>query len=487
MSIHDHEYLYKISKDLTDNEINRKILNYLFKEIELMLKDSIYRSSINEQWLYELILQQNDEKYYYQIYNLIKKMNLKLKDRSHPSYIPYLGRILQRLIKENTEDFNQDFFYHLYLSLILSNDYNTDDIHFNYFIEIHSLVNIQLTLKQLTHLIQCCLMTKNSEICRKFIEYLSNNFQPTNEPHIDYIIQFLSINIRATVYDLDEINRRIKTKRDILVKNGETIFDLRAKLARKDEEEDDEEEEEKSIKPIFQFEHYQYEKIPSHHFNIGDSVALIDQQELDAVSDEKPPLRLFYQAFGVILTVHPYLSIKFAYFPSSLTKNNYLNRQKLFRLERLPNFVTLNRSIDAFDKIIESTEYIMIKPFLNLSNDLDQNQLKIYAQEQIHQLEDTFTIDMNSINNSQRQAIKNALENRLTLIQGPPGTGKTETSAWIIHLWLKNFYQKGQTILVCAETHQAVDNLTRRLLKYNYRLIRYGEPRTVAPDLHVKE
>jgi len=24
-------------------------------------------------------------------------------------------------------------------------------------------------------------------------------------------------------------------------------------------------------------------------------------------------------------------------------------------------------------------------------------------------------------------------------------------------------------------------------LKYNYRLIRYGEPRTVAPDLHVKE
>jgi hypothetical protein len=333
----------------------------------------------------------------------------------------------------------------------------------------------------------------------KFIQYLSN-IQPIHEQHIDYIIQFLSIIIRATIYDLEEINRRIKFKREILIKNGETIFDLRAKLAiRKSNDQDNEDTqqttengEEESIEPIFNFEHYQYEKIPSHHFNIGDSVALIDQQELDQFrnkNDEKPPLRLFYQSFGVILTVHPYLSIKFAYLPSSLTNNNYLNRLKLFRLERLPNFVTLNRSIDAFSKIIENNDQIMIKPFLNLSEDIDKDQLKNYAQDRIQVLGDTFTDDHEyyqaNLNDSQRQAIKNALENRLTLIQGPPGTGKTETSAWIIHLWLKNFYQEGQTILICAETHQAVDNLTRRLLKYQYRLIRYGEPRTVAPDLHV--
>ncbi|CAF4654987.1 unnamed protein product, partial [Rotaria sp. Silwood2] len=43
-----------------------------------------------------------------------------------------------------------------------------------------------------------------------------------------------------------------------------------------------------------------------------------------------------------------------------------------------------------------------------------------------------------------------------------------------------------QPILICAETHQAVDNLTRHLLQYRqYRLIRYGEPRTVASDLRV--
>ncbi len=222
---------------------------------------------------------------------------------------------------------------------------------------------------------------------------------------------------------------------------------------------------------------------------------MIDQQELDEYlskqnkSDEKPPLRLFYQSFGLILSIHPYLSIKFSYWPISLTNNNYLNRQKLFRLERLPNFVTLNRSIDAFGKIIENKEFIIIKPFLNLSQNIDKDQLKDYAQEKIKRLENHFYDDQEynqaDLNNSQRQAIKNALENRLTLIQGPPGTGKTETSAWIIHLWLQNFFQEEQPILICAETHQAVDNLTRRLLKYQYRLVRYGEPRTVAPDLHV--
>ena len=115
--------------------------------------------------------------------------------------------------------------------------------------------------------------------------------------------------------------------------------------------------------------------------------------------------------------------------------------------------------------------------------------MKIYAEESINRFDENFFTDFSyshaNLNPSQRKAIENALEKRLTLIQGPPGTGKTETSTWIIHLFIKHFFQHGQTILVCAETHQAVDNLTRRLLKYHYRLIRYGETRTVATDLHV--
>ena len=151
--------------------------------------------------------------------------------------------------------------------------------------------------------------------------------------------------------------------------------------------------------------------------------------------------------------------------------------------------MTLNRSIDAFNKIIENKDFIIIKPFLNLSQNVDREELKVYAEKSMNRLGENFSNDYEynhaNLNPSQRQAIENALEKRLTLIQGPPGTGKTETSAWIIHLWLQNFFQQDQPILICAETHQAVDNLTRRLLKYQYRLIRYGEARTVASDLHV--
>ncbi|CAF3468161.1 unnamed protein product, partial [Rotaria sp. Silwood2] len=93
--------------------------------------------------------------------------------------------------------------------------------------------------------------------------------------------------------------------------------------------ENDDEQEEKCFEPIFYFEHYKYGKIPSYHFNIGDSVALIDQEQLDEYlskqnkTDEKPPLHLFYQSSGIILSIYPLLSIKFTYWSLSLTNNNY--------------------------------------------------------------------------------------------------------------------------------------------------------------------
>ena len=66
------------------------------------------------------------------------------------------------------------------------------------------------------------------------------------------------------------------------------------------------------------------------------------------------------------------------------------------------------------------------------------------------------------LNESQEKAVKRALaDNELTLIQGPPGTGKTQVIAEIcLQLYKRN---SGIRILICSETHVAVNNLIRRI------------------------
>lgn len=71
-----------------------------------------------------------------------------------------------------------------------------------------------------------------------------------------------------------------------------------------------------------------------------------------------------------------------------------------------------------------------------------------------------------NLNDSQKKAVEIALgDNDLSLIQGPPGTGKTQVIAEIcLQLHLRNPNVK---ILVCSETHIAVNNLISRISKYS--------------------
>ena len=70
------------------------------------------------------------------------------------------------------------------------------------------------------------------------------------------------------------------------------------------------------------------------------------------------------------------------------------------------------------------------------------------------------------LNDSQKKAVRLALgKNDLLLIQGPPGTGKTQVIAEIcIQLLSMN---PGLRILVCSETHVAVNNLLSRISQYS--------------------
>lgn len=91
---------------------------------------------------------------------------------------------------------------------------------------------------------------------------------------------------------------------------------------------------------------------------------------------------------------------------------------------------------------------------------------KLYTGElkQANEVKDIQFINENLNNaeqeNSQPLAVRRALGNQdVVLIQGPPGTGKTTVIVEIIEQLVK----KHQRILVCSQTHAAVDNIKEKI------------------------
>lgn len=62
-------------------------------------------------------------------------------------------------------------------------------------------------------------------------------------------------------------------------------------------------------------------------------------------------------------------------------------------------------------------------------------------------------------NRSQYKAVRNALENGLSVIQGPPGTGKTQT---VLNI-LANLIIEGQTLEIVSNNNSAVENVKEKL------------------------
>lgn len=69
-------------------------------------------------------------------------------------------------------------------------------------------------------------------------------------------------------------------------------------------------------------------------------------------------------------------------------------------------------------------------------------------------------------NNSQYKAVKNAMENQISVIQGPPGTGKTQTILNII----ANILVQGKTVQVVSNNNSATENVYEKLSSSKYNL-----------------
>lgn len=93
------------------------------------------------------------------------------------------------------------------------------------------------------------------------------------------------------------------------------------------------------------------------------------------------------------------------------------------------------------------------------------------------------------LNPSQRRAIATAMVRTFTLWQGPPGTGKTRTLLALMDVLVRTNdegsgrWGRMQTILACADTNAAVDNLVEGLIARGMEVVRVGNPAKVREHL----
>lgn len=103
--------------------------------------------------------------------------------------------------------------------------------------------------------------------------------------------------------------------------------------------------------------------------------------------------------------------------------------------------------------------------FKGLYKDIDNLLFYYYAKKcpLQHQkgLISTDRILIQQANTSQKIAISNALENRISIIEGPPGTGKTSTILNII----SNLVYRNKKTLIVSKNNSAIDNVVEELEK----------------------
>jgi hypothetical protein len=88
-----------------------------------------------------------------------------------------------------------------------------------------------------------------------------------------------------------------------------------------------------------------------------------------------------------------------------------------------------------------------------------------------------------ALNAPQLAAIEFALAaEEVAVIHGPPGTGKTTT----VVEFIRQAVARGDTVLACAPSNHAVDNLLEKLLAAGELPVRLGHPARVVPELRAR-
>ncbi|MFW6038026.1 MAG: IGHMBP2 family helicase [Candidatus Saliniplasma sp.] len=139
------------------------------------------------------------------------------------------------------------------------------------------------------------------------------------------------------------------------------------------------------------------------------------------------------------------------------------------RIDLYVNDITYQRMLSAIESVSD---------LKGRKSDLIDKLLSYKELEQ-HDIEKIYYINQ-ELNVSQKRAVKDSLKSEdIHLIHGPPGTGKTITCVEVI----EQAVESSKSIIACADSNTAVDNLVEHLVNAGRDVVRVGHPARVTPIL----
>mgnify|MGYP006287876819 CR=1 FL=1 len=195
--------------------------------------------------------------------------------------------------------------------------------------------------------------------------------------------------------------------------------------------------------------------MPDTEISVGDLVRI---SKHDPLSDQNP--------YGTVIEKTGYsLLVSFNEKPPKWVFN------KRVRLDLYVNDVTFKRMLQAIKYVVHD----QVKNTHLTASLLSKTKSSIEKDES-----EIFSFFNTELNQSQKETVKNCLSSSLFhLIHGPPGTGKTITCVEVIEQAIEN----NETVIACADSNTAVDNLVEKLVKQKRRVVRIGHPARVNPLL----
>lgn len=215
--------------------------------------------------------------------------------------------------------------------------------------------------------------------------------------------------------------------------------------------------------------------LPPHTFRPGDLAGVQEHTSADKTLQNNS---------GVVFKVSETgITVAFDTDRTGVKELNLPTRCTLVKLANLAPFDRMDSAVTRLEELTSKPDPTGL-PFVIPSFDnsrLIQVLLNLRQPSPPTPIADLQFLDPN-LNHSQQAAVRFALEaTEVACIHGPPGTGKTHTLVEIV----RQLVAQEKSVLVCAASNLAVDNLLERLVPHHIPLTRIGHPARVMETLHI--